>query len=112
MRIIRLISVALVLTACATPYGDPRAYWTRPGATLPVLADEAEACYRASFNMESPSALVMAEGNPQLLPRTEPPPKLWEREPRRAGFEHVDEQLRYERCMHARGWQAARTPRQ
>ena len=112
MRTIRLISVALVLTACATPYRDPRAFWTRPGATLPVLADESEACYRASFDMDSPSALATAAENPRLLPRTEPPPKLWEREPRRAGFEHADEQQRYERCMHARGWQATRSPSQ
>ena len=43
-----------------------------------------------------------------MLPRTEPPPKLWERAPRDAGFERYDEQLRNERCMRVRGWEPAR----
>ena len=109
MRVISLISVALVLTACATPYRDPKAYWTRPDATLPVLAEESESCYRASLDAETPAAFPSGSAGPRLLPRTEPPPKLWEREPRQAGFERFDEQLRYERCMRVRGWRPART---
>jgi hypothetical protein len=109
MRVIRLISLALVLTACATPYWDPKAYWTRPAATLPVLAEESEACYRASLDPESPSAFPGSGSGSTLLPRTQPPPKLWERAPREAGFERFDEQLRYERCMRVRGWRAGKT---
>ena len=109
MRLTTLISVTLVLAACATPYHDPRAYWTRPDATLPVLAEEADACYRAALDVEAPAAFPSAESGPRLLPRTEPPPKLWERSPREAGFERYDEQLRYERCMRVRGWRPGRT---
>ena len=109
MRAIKLIAIALVLTACATAYRDPKAYWTRPAATLPVLADEADACYRAALDADAPSAFPNSASGPRLLPRTEPPPKLWEREPRQAGFERFDEQLRYERCMRVRGWRPART---
>lgn len=109
MSTLRLICLALVLTACATAYRDPKAYWTRPAATLPVLADESTACYRASLDEESPAAFPSPSSSPRLLPRTEPPPKLWEREPRQAGFERFDEQLRYERCMRVRGWQPTRT---
>jgi hypothetical protein len=29
---------------------------------------------------------------------------LWKRPPRQAAFERYDEQVRYERCMHERGW--------
>lgn len=111
MRAIKLISIALVLTACATPYRDPKAYWTRPAATLPVLASESEACYRSSIGSETPSALPSFDTGSRLLPRSEPPPKLWEREPRKANFEHFDEQLRYERCMRERGWRPTRTTR-
>ena len=111
MRAIKLITVALVLTACATPYRDPKAYWTRPSATLPVLASESEECYRASIDSEAPSALPSFGPGSGLLPRTQPPPKLWEREPRNANFERFDEQLRYERCMRERGWRPARTTR-
>jgi hypothetical protein len=109
MRTIKLIAIALVLTACATAYRDPKAYWTRPDASLPVLADESTACYRAALEGESPAAFATSPAGPRLLPRTEPPPKLWEREPRQAGFEHFEEQLRYERCMRVRGWHPART---
>jgi len=109
MRVIRLISISLVLAACATPYWSSKAYWTRPDATLPVLADESGACYRASLDTDTPSAFPSGAAGPRLLPRTEPPPKLWEREPRQAGFERFDEQLRYERCMRVRGWRPART---
>jgi len=109
MRAISLISIALVLTACATPYRDPKAYWTRPDATLPVLAAESESCYRASLDAETPAAFPSGSAGPRLLPRTEPPPTLWQREPRQAGFERFDEQLRYERCMRVRGWRPGRT---
>jgi len=109
MRAISLISIALVLTACATPYRDPKAYWTRPDATLPVLAEESESCYRVSLDAETPAAFPSGSAGPRLLPRTEPPPTLWQREPRQAGFERFDEQLRYERCMRVRGWRPART---
>jgi hypothetical protein len=109
MRAISLISIALVLTACATPYRDPGAYWTRPATTLPLLAQESESCYRASLDADAPSAFATSGSGPRLLPRTEPPPKLWEREPRQAGFERFEEQLRYERCMRVRGWRPARS---
>jgi hypothetical protein len=105
----KVIALALVLAACATPYKDPQAYWTRPAATLPELADEAGSCYRTSLDADTPSAFPSGSAGPRLLPRTEPPPKLWEREPRQAGFEHFDEQLRYERCMRVRGWRPARS---
>ena len=105
MRTISLIATALVLTGCTT------SYWDRPGATLPVLADESETCYRGAIDTESPSALPGPGASPStMLPRTTPPPKLWERAPREAGFEHLDEQLRYERCMRVRGWRAVKTP--
>lgn len=109
MRVISLIAVTLAVTACATAYTDPRAYWGRPDATLPQLADEAEACYRAALDAETPSAFPAPVSGPRLLPRTEPPPKLWERAPRQAGFEKFDEQLRFERCMRVRGWRPQRT---
>jgi hypothetical protein len=110
MRIIKLVAMTLILAACATPYWDPKAYWTRPDATLPVLAEESGSCYRASLEPESPSAFPATGATPStLLPRSTPPPKLWERAPREAGFEHFDEQLRYERCMRVRGWRAVKT---
>ena len=106
MRVISLIATTLVLTACATAYHDPRAYWTRPAATLPELAQESEACYRSALDTDLPAAFPSARGGATLLPRTQPPPRLWERAPRDAGFERFDEQLRYERCMRERGWVA------
>ena len=108
MQVMKVIALTLVLGACATPYKDPKAYWTRPAATLPQLADESEACYRASLDTDTPSAFPGGNTGPRLLPRSEPPPKLWEREPREAGFERFDEQLRYERCMRVRGWRPGR----
>ena len=108
MRAITSIALMLILGACATPYRDPSAYWTRPDATLPVLADESTACYRASLDPDMPSAFPSGPSGLRLLPRTEPPPKLWERDPRQAGFERFDEQLRYERCMSQRGWTPVR----
>ena len=117
MRILGLLLVAATLTGCSTAAWDrsgeivpARAYWGRPGATLPVLADESQACYHAAIVEESPSALPGSGRGRLLLPRTEPPPRLWERAPRKAGFEHVDEELRYDRCMKARGWEARRSP--
>ncbi|HEU5194121.1 MAG TPA: hypothetical protein VFW70_05220 [Methylomirabilota bacterium] len=109
MRHLSLIAVTLALAACATPYKDPRAYWARPDGTLVQLVDESEACYRDSVDAESPAAFPNGAAGPRLLPRTEPPPKLWERAPRNAGFEKFDEQLRYERCMRVRGWRPTRT---
>ena len=109
MRAIKFIAPMLIVGACATPYHDPRAFWTRPDATLPVLADESAACFRASLDPDMPSAFPSPPSGPRLLPRTEPPPRLWERAPREAGFERFDEQLRYDRCMRLRGWTPART---
>ena len=89
--------------------GCTNAYWSRPGADLPRLATESDACYRAALDAsDSPSALPGPTGGPRLLPRSTPPPKLWDRAPWEAGFERFDEQLRYERCMAARGWEPAR----
>jgi hypothetical protein len=94
-----LTALALVLSGCTT------AYWDRPGAQLPDLASESEACYQAALDPEMPAAFPAKGATERLLPRTEPPPVLWTRTPRQAAFEHFDEQLRYERCMRARGWQ-------
>ena len=109
MRAITAIALMLVLGACAMPYHDPRVFWTRPDATLPVLADESAACYRASLDPDMPSAFPSGSSGLRLQGRTEPPPRLWERDPRQAGFERFEEQLRYERCMGLRGWTPART---
>jgi len=108
MRLISLTAALIVLTACATPYWDPKAYWTRPDATLPQLADESGACYRSSLDPDMPSAFPGTSPTNPLLPRSSPPPKLWERAPRDVTFERFDEQLRYERCMRIRGWKPAR----
>jgi hypothetical protein len=108
MRLISLIAALVALTACATPYWDPKAYWTRPAATLPELADESTACYRSSLDSDMPSAFPGTSPTNPLLPRSSPPPKLWERAPRDVTFERFDEQLRYERCMRIRGWTPAR----
>jgi hypothetical protein len=108
MRAISLIATTLVLAACTTAYHDPKAYWGRPKATLPELAQESEACYRSSLDQEAPAAFPGSGPANPLLPRTQPPPKLWDRAPREAGFERFDEQARYERCMRVRGWQHSR----
>jgi len=103
VRVTSLITVlAITATGCTT------AYWDRPGAGLSDVASESEACYQTAILDESPAALATNVGRPPLLPRTEPPPKLWKRAPREAGLEHFDEQLRYERCMRQRGWRAVR----
>jgi hypothetical protein len=96
-----VLSVGLLTAGCST------VYWDRPGARLPDLAFESQSCYEAALASESPSALAVTSGSPSLLPRTKPPPALWKRAPRQAGFERFDEQVRYERCMRARGWQPA-----
>jgi hypothetical protein len=102
MRLVVALALALAAGGCTT------AYWDRPGARLPVLAAESEACYQAAVDVEAPAALAVAVGGPRLLPRTEPPPRLWARSPGEATLEHFDEQLRYEACMRARGWRATR----
>ena len=93
---------ALVMTGCTT------AYWDRSGARLPDLARESKDCYQTALAVESPAALAAPGDSPRLLPRTEPPPALWKRAPRDATFERFNEQLRYERCMRALGWQPIR----
>ena len=98
MRATILTVLVALLAGCTS------AYWDRPGATLPVLARESEGCYRDAVDMEAPAALPGPSGGPRLLPRSTPPPKLWARAPRQASLEHFDEQMRYERCMVARGW--------
>jgi hypothetical protein len=105
MRTLVLTLLVGLTVACTTT----TAYWTRPGATLPQLVQESGECYRSSLAEESPSALPAAnpKPGPRLLPRSEPPPTLWRRAPSQAGLERFDEQLRYERCMHMRGWMAA-----
>jgi hypothetical protein len=102
MRTLVLTVLAGLLAGCTN------AYWARAGATLPDLANESDACYRASIEADAPSALPGPSGAPRLLPRTTPPPRLWQRAPREAAFERYDEQLRYERCMASRGWEPAR----
>ena len=108
MRITMLIAAIAALSACATPYWDPKAYWTRPDSTLPVLAEESEACYRAALDPHMPAAFPGTGAASPTLPRSTPPPRIWERAPRDVTFERFDEQLRYERCMRVRGWQARR----
>jgi hypothetical protein len=102
MRVIILAVLAGLASGCTN------AYWSRPGATLPVLASESDACYAASLDLDAPSALPGPGGQPRLLRRSTPPPRLWERAPQEAAFEHVDEQLQYARCMRARGWRPTR----
>lgn len=97
-----LTALALVLAGCTT------AYWDRPGAQLPELARESESCYQAALDPETPAAFPAKGATEGLLPRTAPPPTLWKLAPREAAFEHFDEQLRYERCMRALGWQPVR----
>jgi hypothetical protein len=104
MRIVTLAVLTGLTAGCAAT----TAYWDRPGATLPQLASESEACYREAVAGESPSALPRSDpaaGN-RLLTGAEPPPVLWKRPPRQAAFERYDEQVRYERCMRERGWTA------
>ncbi len=89
-------------------------YWSRPGAKLDDLADESYSCYVAAVGGADQPAAFAAQSRPsvprggRLLPSTEPPPKLWARAPREAGFERFDEQLRYERCMARLGWRPTR----
>ena len=102
MRRLIVTVLAGLLAGCTS------SYWSRPGATLQVLATESDACYRSALDFDAPSALPGPTGRPLLLPRSTPPPKLWQRAPWEASFEHFDEQLRYERCMSARGWEVGR----
>jgi hypothetical protein len=102
MRAIIIVATSIVLAGCSS------SYWQRPGATLPELAQESEACFQSSLDQETPAAFPGSGPANPLLPRTQPPPKLWDRSPREAGFERFDEQARYERCMRVRGWQHSR----
>ena len=124
LSVLALTAVVLVLSGCSTAANlttlnltnTYNTYWTRPGASLQEVADESRACYVAAVQAvegEYPSAFPAA-GDPgprggRLQPPTEPPPKLWARSPREAGFARFDEQLRYERCMRQRGWSATRS---
>jgi hypothetical protein len=108
MRIIILVAAIVGLCACSTADWSPNAYWTRPEATLTVLAGESEACYRSALDPEMPSAFPGTSPENPVLPRTTPPPKLWELAPRQVAFEHFEEQLKYERCMRLRGWESRR----
>jgi hypothetical protein len=96
-----IVSIVAVLVAGCASMGP---YWSRSGATRSQLIDESGMCYRASIDDDYPAALPGPGSTPRLLPRSEPPPALWTRAPRQAGLERFDEQQRYERCMHARGW--------
>jgi hypothetical protein len=82
------------------------AYWSRPGANLAAVAGDADACYRGAIGDEDAPSALAVPGRPavNLLPRSEPPPRLWSRSPGQAGLEHFDEQARYAQCMRARGW--------
>ena len=102
MKTIVLAVLAGLLAGC----GTTTAYWDRPGANLTQVVSESEACYRAALDDDYPLALARTESSVRLLPRSEPPPALWKRAPRQAGFERFDEQQRYERCMRQRGWAA------
>ena len=101
-----LAALILLFASCTTA----TTYWSRPGAELQDLASESHSCYASAVGGDHPSAFP-APGNSggRLLPSTEPPPKLWDRSPRQAGFERFDEQQRYERCMQQRGWRATRS---
>jgi hypothetical protein len=102
-----LAALILIFAGCTTT----TYYWSRPGAELQVLAEESHACYAAAVGGEDQPAAFAApapRGSGRLLPSTEPPPKLWGRAPREAGFERFDEQLRYERCMERLGWRPTR----
>jgi hypothetical protein len=96
--------ILVVLAGFLVGCGTTTAYWDRPGANLSQVASESEACYRAAVDDDSPSALATTESSVRLLPRSDPPPALWKRAPRQAGFERFDDQSRYERCMRQRGW--------
>jgi hypothetical protein len=102
MKVLTFCLLVPALAGCTM--APPGAYWDRPGATLPQLAQEADRCYETAFRDESPAALAVAQGTLPLLPRTEPPPALWTRPPRAVALERFDDQLRYERCMRALGW--------
>jgi hypothetical protein len=106
MKTLATIILVLLLAACATP-----PYWTKPGVTRPVLADDTTACYWAALgSTESPSALSRPTGSTSTsgLPLSVPPPELWNRAPREVGFERFDERLRYEKCMADLGYRTTR----
>ncbi len=100
-----IVSIVAVLVAGCTSMGP---YWSRAGATRAQLIDESGMCYRASIDDVYPAALAGSGSTSRLLPRSEPPPMLWNLPPRRAGLGRFDEQQRYERCLHARGWVPSR----
>jgi hypothetical protein len=108
MKALAPLTLVLLLAACATP-----SYWTKPGATRPVLAHDTEACYRAALSSaDYPSALSQPAPSPTTpspaTARSTPPSELWTRAPRDAGFERFDERLRYEKCMADLGYQTTR----
>ena len=114
-----LTALFLVLGGCSsgrTYWSNNSTYWSRPNAKLEGVARESGACYKAAVEAvegEFPSAFPVATAfgttSARLLPPTEPPPKLWARSPREAGFARFDEQMRYERCMQQRGWSPTRS---
>ena len=100
------LTVVLVQAAVAALLGGPAKLQDGPESGTAKAAVEA-------VEGESPSALPAATASgstsARLLPPTEPPPKLWARSPREAGFARFDEQMRYERCMQQRGWSRTRS---
>lgn len=106
MKALAPVTLALLLAACATP-----PYWTKPGADRLVLADDTEACYWAALaSTDWPSALLRAPASPDTpgLALAAPPPELWNRAPRKVGFDRFDERWRYEKCMADLGYQTTR----
>ena len=104
MKALTPVLATLLLFGCATP-----SYWTKPGATRPVLARDTEACYQAALPADYPSALSQPTAPPAAAaPRDLPPPGLWRRAPHEVGFERFDERLRYEKCMADLGYRTTR----
>lgn len=105
----RMAGVAAILAVATALAGCSERFWTRPDTPLPALARDAEGCYRSAVAVEAAALPAPAATRGPLLPRTEPPPAVWQRAPANAGFTRFDEQLRYEACMTARGYRTART---
>ncbi len=104
MKALTPVLAALLLAGCATP-----SFWTKPGATRPVLVRDTEACYHAALATDYPSALSRPTPPPAVAtPRDAPPPALWTRAPHAVGFERFDERLRYDKCMADLGYRTTR----